>query len=73
MFARRVAVRRFLQIVREHDNGDPPITQGDANRAIDQMAHLGGRRYLLHERAGDILEQADEVYLLLVMAANRVA
>jgi hypothetical protein len=71
MFARRVAVRRFLQIVREHDNGDPPITEGDANRAVDQMAHLGRR--LLHERAGDIFEQADEVYLLLVMAANRVA
>ena len=73
MFARRAAVWGFLQIVRKHDNRDPPIAEGDANRAVDQMAHLGGRRRLLHERAGDIFEQADEVYLLLVMAANRVA
>ena len=63
----------FLQIVRQHDCRDPPLAQRDANGAVDQMPHLRRRRRLLHERAGDILEHADEIDFLLIMAAERVA
>ena len=37
------------------------------------MPNLGWRRRLLHERAGDILEQADQVNFLLVVSSERVA
>ena len=37
------------------------------------MPHLRGRRRLLHEGARDILEQADQIHFLLIVAANRVA
>jgi hypothetical protein len=73
VFASRLPISLFLQVVREHDHGDPPIAESNANGPINQMPHLRRRRCLLHEGAGDILEQADEIHFLLIVAANRVA
>ena len=46
------------------------MLERDAHRAVDQVAHLRGRRRHVNVFTGDILEQADEVDLLLVVAAE---
>ena len=69
----RVLIVGFLQIVRQHDRSDPALAQRNPDGAIDEMANLRGRRSLFHKGAGDVLEHARQVDLLLVMAAERVA
>jgi hypothetical protein len=73
VLARGLAIRLLLQVIRQHDCGDPPIADGDANGAVDEMPHLRRRKRLLDERASNVLEQTDKVYFLLVVAAERVA
>ena len=47
--------------------------QRDPRRAVDQVAHLRGRRGLRDIGAGDVLEHRDQVEFLLILAAERVA
>ncbi len=68
MFAGRLLVGQILQIVGQDDGGDPPLADGDADGPVDQVADLRGGGGLLDEGAGDVLHQALEVDLLLVVA-----
>jgi hypothetical protein len=61
----------LLHVVRHDYAGHGAFGHGDAHRAIDQMTHLRGRRAHLDVVAGDVLEQAEQVDLLLVVAAER--
>src|ERR1051326_391074 len=60
-------------IVGQNDCGDATLADCDAHRAIDQMPDLRRRRGLLDKGAGDVLEQAREIDLLLIMAAHGIA
>ena len=73
MGARRLLVFQVLQIVGKDQRRHPPLGDGDAHRAIGQMAYLRRHRRGVDECAGDILEQRRQVDLLLVMAAERRA
>ncbi len=70
MGAGRLAVFGFLQVVGQDDGGDPALADGDADRPVDQMAHLRRRAGLLDEGAGDVLEHRRQVQFLLVMPAQ---
>lgn len=74
VFARRPGRRVFFLQVAGHDHaGHAAPRLGDAHRAVDQVAHLRRRARLLHELAGHVLEQGDQVDLLLVVRAQRRA
>ncbi|OIQ65066.1 hypothetical protein GALL_533770 [mine drainage metagenome] len=71
MLPRRLFVFRLLQIVRQNHRGDPALTLGNADRPIDQVAHLRRHTGLHHERAGHVLEHALQVEFLLIVPTHR--
>ena len=74
VLARRLLHRlQLLQVVGHDDAGDRALVAGDAHGAIDQVPHLGRHEGGLHELVGDVLEQALQIHLLLVVAAHRRA
>ena len=73
VLARRVLVRLVLEVVREDDRRHAALAERDADRAVDEVPDLRRLGRLLHEGAGDVLEHADEVDFLLVVAADGVA
>jgi len=44
-----------------------------SSRLLPRTPHLGGRQGWLDEGAGNSFEQAQQIDLLLIMAANRIA
>ena len=61
----------LLHVVRHDHAGHGALGQGDAHGAVDQMAHLRRRRAHLHVLAGHVLEQAEQIDFLLVVATER--
>ncbi len=70
MLAGWFLVGQLLQVVGQDDGGHPPLSDGGADRPVDQVADLRGRRGLLDEGPGHVLEQALEVDLLLVVPSD---
>ena len=73
MLLPRLLVGEVLEVVGDDQRGRAALAHGDAHRPVDEVAHLRGGRGLLHEGAGHVLEQADEVELLLVVRSPDVA
>ena len=65
---RNIERTAFSPLVQEYK--DYSVGFVDPDGTIDQMAHLRGDARLFDERTGHVLEHADEVDFLLVMAAN---
>jgi hypothetical protein len=63
----------LLQIARQDDAGDRALVVGDPHRPVDEVAHLRGHQAHVHVLVGHVLEEAQEVDLLLVVAAHRHA
>ncbi len=62
---RRIVVLELLEVVRKYDAGNAALVVRDANRAIDQMAHLLWNARHSHIFC-DILEQVLEIDFLLI-------
>ncbi len=73
MNPRRVAVVFVLQIVRQYDRGWPALGKRDSDSPVNHVPNLRRRRSLLHISTGNVLEHRNQVELLLVLAAQRVA
>ena len=71
VFARRVLVGGVAKVVGNNQCRHPAFGFRHAHGAIDEMADLGCRAGLLHEGARHVLEHADDIDFLLVMAAKR--
>ena len=71
MLARRFLVRFVSEVVRNNQRGHAAFRFRHAHGAVDQVTDLGGRAGLLHERARHVLEHADQVDFLLIVAAER--
>lgn len=71
MLVGRLLDRLALDVVRDDNAGHRPLGLGYSQRAVDDMANL--RRYddHLYVLVGDVLEQAEQVNLLLIGAAER--
>ena len=64
---------QLLHVVRKDDARDGALRPRDPHRAVDQVAHLlGGRRHV-HVLVRDVLEERQQIYLLLILAADRGA
>ncbi|MET3789163.1 hypothetical protein ABIC24_006859 [Methylobacterium radiotolerans] len=72
VLAHRRLVGDVLQVVGQDDRRDLPLGLGDAHGAVDDVADRGRARRLLHV-GGDVLVDAREVELLLVMRPVDVA
>jgi hypothetical protein len=68
VFARRIFVGQFLQIVGQDHHADPAPRHGDSDRTVEHVAHLGRLRRFLHV-FGDIGKHTVQVDFLLVMGA----
>lgn len=60
----------FLEIVRHDHSRDRALGQRNPASAIDQVSHLRRFGRHVHVLAGDVLVQADQIDLLLVVAAE---
>ena len=71
----RRALHRFelLHVVRDDDAGYRALVDGDAHRPVHHMADLCRDGDRLDVLGGHVLEQAVQVHLLLVIAAERRA
>ena len=69
----RRAVVELLDVVRDDDGRRGPTGAGDPDGPVDDVGQLFGDRHHVDVVARDVLEQADEVDLLLVVAAHRAA
>lgn len=69
----RLHRRQILHIVWKNDAGHAAPLQGDAHGAVDHVARLFGGRGHLHVIVRHVLEQADQVDFLLVVAAQGAA
>ena len=65
--------RLLPQVVRDDHTGDGAVGPRDAQRAVEEVAHLGGLGRHVHVRAGNVLEQRQQVDLLLVLAEVIIA
>ena len=70
VLARRILVGHVLQVVGKDERRHTALAERDADRAVDEVTDLRRLRGLLHEGAGDVLEHAEKVDLLLVVAAD---
>ena len=70
VLARRALVRHVLQVVGKHQRRHTALAERDADRAVDEVAHLRRGCGLLHKGAGDVLVHAAKIEFLLVVAAH---
>ena len=70
---RRLDGVELLHVVGHDDAGHRALVDGDAHGAVHHVAHLRRHGDRLHVFGGDVLEQALQVDLLLVVAAERRA
>ena len=73
VLARRFLVRFVAEVVGNHQCRDPAFRFRHAHRAVDQVTDLRSGAGLLHEGAGHVLEHADQVDFLLIVATERRA
>src|SRR5581483_6381003 len=59
-----------LYVIGEDETGDGAMLERNAHRAIHQVAYLCGRAGHMDVLGSDVLKEADEVHLLLVIAAE---
>ena len=60
----------FLDIIGNNNAGDRPFGDGDAYRAINQVADLGRMRRHMHIIMGHILIQRNQIDFLLIIGAQ---
>src|SRR3569833_413557 len=73
MGSRRLLVFHLLQIVRENDGCDPTLGNCNADGPVDEMTDLRRGGSLLYEGARDILVQARQIQLLLIVPSACIA
>ncbi|MNS58765.1 hypothetical protein D3C72_916940 [compost metagenome] len=70
---RRLHGFQVLHVVGKNQAGHAAPLHGDPHGAVHHVARLKRRRDHVHEVMRHVLEQADQVYLLLIVAAQRAA